>query len=225
VAPSTSQETFGCDLCWNCHADPGKGLVCAHCAKLQPLDDRRDYFELLGYPRRLDLDPGDVERRYHELSRRFHPDFYQTASPRERELSVAISAALNASYQTLRDPMKRAEYLLRLEGVDMEERKKRVPPGLSDALFQAQEMLWRLRADPGDAEVLGQVREAHARFRERHAQASARLRQHAAAWGERPEQPQERERILDALADTVSEMAYLQTILRDLEQALEGGKS
>ena len=74
-----------------------------------------DYFTALGLPRKLAIDLQDLERRYYELSRRFHPDFFQTASTRERLVSLENSALVNKAYRTLRDPLSRAEYLVKLE--------------------------------------------------------------------------------------------------------------
>src|SRR5262249_60374987 len=93
--------------CWRCGADGDIGLVCADCAAVQPLAPNADLFALLGLARRLDVDPRDLERRYVDLSRAVHPDRFQTGTPRERELSLAASAAVNRAYRTLRDPVAR----------------------------------------------------------------------------------------------------------------------
>src|SRR5262245_50195470 len=87
---------------------------------IEPFPPGTDYFSALGLPRALRIDRTDLERRYHDLSRRFHPDFFQTASPRERRVSLENSALLNQAYRTLRDPISRTEYLVRLEGGEAE---------------------------------------------------------------------------------------------------------
>src|SRR5947209_2347425 len=82
---------------------------------IEPFPPGTDYFSALGLPRKLVIDLRDLERRYYELSRRFHPDFFQSAPTRERLASLENSALINKAYHTLRDPLARAEYLVRLE--------------------------------------------------------------------------------------------------------------
>jgi len=74
------------------------------------------YFELLGLPRRFVLDPHEVEDNYLRRSREVHPDFHQLGTASEQRASLEMTAALNQAYSTLRDPFRRAEYLLEREG-------------------------------------------------------------------------------------------------------------
>ena len=82
AAADTRQE------CWSCRAERGAALVCPRCAAIQPLSADADLFTVLDLPRQLTLDLADLERRYHAASRAVHPDRFQTASRRERELSL-----------------------------------------------------------------------------------------------------------------------------------------
>jgi len=78
----------------------------------------KNYFDLFGLPTSFDLDVADLAVRYRELQRRFHPDRFASASVSERRLSVQLTAQVNAAFQTLKDPVARARYLLGLQGVD-----------------------------------------------------------------------------------------------------------
>jgi molecular chaperone HscB len=78
----------------------------------------KNYFELFDLPVTFDLDAADLAARYRELQRRFHPDRFASASEPERRLSLQLTAQVNAAYQTLKDPVARARYLLGLQGVD-----------------------------------------------------------------------------------------------------------
>jgi len=60
----------------------------------------------------------------YELSRKLHPDLNARADKREQEWSLEQSSLLNDAYRTLKDPIKRTQYLLRLEGVELEEQSK-----------------------------------------------------------------------------------------------------
>ena len=75
-----------------------------------------DHFERLGLPRRFSVDLAELERQYLARSREVHPDYHQTDGGVHQAASVEVSAALNEAYATLRDPFRRAEYLLRSEG-------------------------------------------------------------------------------------------------------------
>ena len=78
----------------------------------------KNYFELFGLPITFDLDVTDLAARYRDLQRRFHPDRFASASASERRLSLQLTAQVNAAFQTLKDPVARARYLLGLQGVD-----------------------------------------------------------------------------------------------------------
>ena len=84
------------------------------------LDFSKNYFELFGLPVDYTVDRGDLSERYRELQRVVHPDRFASASEQERRLSMQGSTLINEAFQTLKDPMLRARYLLSLHGVDME---------------------------------------------------------------------------------------------------------
>ncbi|PYO21384.1 MAG: Fe-S protein assembly co-chaperone HscB [Candidatus Rokuibacteriota bacterium] len=77
---------------------------------------KTDYFEVFGLPRKLAVDSAELQRRFYALAREHHPDFHQAAPAEERARIEATSALVNAAYRTLRDPIARVEYLVRLEG-------------------------------------------------------------------------------------------------------------
>jgi molecular chaperone HscB len=96
-----------------------------------------DFFEFLDLPRNLAIDAKDLEKRFYALSRQLHPDVHSRKSPAERQQSEESTAVLNDAYRTLRDPIKRAEYLLKLEGFDIgEQTTKDVPPELLEEVFE-----------------------------------------------------------------------------------------
>src|SRR5262245_55543869 len=78
---------------------------------------RTDFFSFLGLPRKLRIDMADLEQRYRAFSRQFHPDYFYNATPAERRGALEKSSYLNDAYRTLKNPIARVEYLLKLEGV------------------------------------------------------------------------------------------------------------
>src|SRR5262249_55554924 len=140
-----STNATGARQCWRCRQEV-TALVCPRCEAVQPFSGEPDLFAVLGLPRRLVVDPVDLEQRYHETSRLVHPDRFQTASVRERELSVDASAAVNRAYRTLRDPVALGRYWLTLNGVALGGGQQGVPPALAAEVFAVQEQLEELRA-------------------------------------------------------------------------------
>ena len=95
-----------------------------------------DHFERLGLPRRFSLDAAAAERAYLARSRALHPDYHQLGSSAEQAASVGLSAALNEAYTTLKDPFKRAEYLLRLEGGPSASELKDIPAEFLEEMLE-----------------------------------------------------------------------------------------
>jgi molecular chaperone HscB len=161
-------------ICWSCEREGGTGPFCGACQALLPPAEGTDNFAVLGVPRRYGIDLVEAEAAYQKLSRRLHPDRFATADPRARRASLAHTVQLNQAWRTLKDPVRRAEYLLELAGVDVagddqkpgagaqrETRKVAVPPAflmeileLHDDFGQA-----RRRGDGGQvAKLTGEMR-------------------------------------------------------------------
>ena len=88
------------------------------------LDFSKNYFELFGLPVGYLVDGAELSQRYRDLQRVTHPARYAGAGEQERRLAVQGAALVNEAYQTLKDPMLRARYLLSLHGVDMDVTKE-----------------------------------------------------------------------------------------------------
>ena len=101
-----------------------------------------DPFETLGVEPRFDLDLGAVEQRHRDLSRALHPDRYAGAPAAERRLSLGRAIDVNEAFRVLKDPVRRAEALLRRAGVPVGEiSEPRPPPDLLMEMMEAREDL------------------------------------------------------------------------------------
>jgi molecular chaperone HscB len=114
-------------ICWSCQKQAGAEAFCAACGALQPPDDEADLFAVLGQTARYSVDISAAETAYKELSRQVHPDRFATADPRARRASLARTVQLNQAWRTLKDPVRRAEYLLMRAGIDVGAEKKLGP--------------------------------------------------------------------------------------------------
>ena len=108
--------------CWSC-GDMRAEHFCAECGHVQPAEPT-DFFSFFGLPRKLEMEEAALESEFYALSRKLHPDVYSRASAREQEWSLEKTSQLNDAYRTLKDPISRTEYLLMLEGIQLEEQSK-----------------------------------------------------------------------------------------------------
>ena len=178
-----------------------------------------DYFEVFGLPRVLGIDLAALEKTFHELSRRYHPDYFTTASPAEKTQAVRMTALLNDAYRTLRNPVRRVEYLLSLYGFKSDGSK--VPQSLLMEVFEINEQLEEVKAGRAGVEEADSLR---AQIKEKRERFDAEMQQSSLAWDElvksRASEPKLMEH-LARLAEILSESSYI----RNLEKELEGEKS
>lgn len=147
--------------CWHCGHQEGHSLFCGSCHSLQ--EPASDYYGLLGLPRKLSVSTDELQARFYEMSRKLHPDLFTRKPERERLYALEASSILNDAYRTLRDPVKRANYLLKQEGFDIgEQRSKDVPPELLEEVFELNMALEELRG--GDDSARPQLEAARQNF-------------------------------------------------------------
>jgi molecular chaperone HscB len=142
--------------CWSCSVGHNDStLFCPHCSKIQP-PPGGDFFQVFGLGRGFQIDLPALEHEFHRLSRKVHPDRFARAGENEKQWSLADTALLNDAYRTLKDPLFRTEYLLKLEGAEIGEehagkdRKgqgdlSRVPADLLEEVFELNMQLEEMR--------------------------------------------------------------------------------
>ena len=89
-------------------------------SSLAPIDITQNHFELLGMPHLFGIDEAALERAWRTLQRQYHPDRSVNALEAEQRRTLQIATQVNEAYQTLKNPLKRAEYLLAQKGVDLQ---------------------------------------------------------------------------------------------------------
>jgi len=82
------------------------------------IDLASNYFDLFGLPMRYRFDPGSLERAYRQLQSQVHPDRFAGGSDAQKRAALQSSARVNEAYRALRDPVERAQYVLKLQGID-----------------------------------------------------------------------------------------------------------
>ena len=196
-------------------------LTCAECGT--PLAAPLDCFAALALPRKLTIDLDALERRYHELSRKLHPDRFVSKGPKVRDASLRATALLTRSYRTLRDPVARGLYWLELRDEKLADNNKRVPPEVAELVFEVQEQLAEMQlADPEEAhERATQIAARRVELQFTMDEKLVELERHFAKWN----QPADEKMLTLELKTILSNIAYLRTLIRDVDRALENAKA
>jgi molecular chaperone HscB len=233
MEPDTSAVTI--QPCKNCGTQaPVDVHFCPRCDRILTLGRNGDYFTFFGLPRRLRVDEADLEQRFRALSRQFHPDYFYNASSTERLASLERSSYLNDGFRTLREPVERIEYLLKLEGFEPKEAhlaSAQVPPELLEEVFKLNEQLeaiQQIRADGApEAEVAATLEAARrpiqASLDEHEQQLSLLMAQYDAQW-ERSDTAGRRQ-TLEALRAQLMKRTYLTNLLATVRRELGGDQA
>ncbi len=200
-----------------------------------------DYFSFFGLPRKLNIDNANLEREFYELSRKLHPDLFARADRQEQEWSLQQSSQLNDAYRTLKDPIKRTQYLLRLEGVELEEQSKSatekaretgevkkqvVPPDLLEEVFELNMQLEELRAKKklgeNDPELTCELQEKKAEFERKFDSLFDELKSYWHEWDKLVDHGSEEQRVAlrDKMVDLLNRRNYIRNLVRDVNEAL-----
>jgi molecular chaperone HscB len=232
--------------CWSC-GTMRAAHFCEACGKVQP-PAPVDYFTFFALPRKLDLEVAALDKDFYELSRKLHPDLNARAGSQEQQWSLQQSSLLNDAHRTLKDPIKRTEYLLKLEGVELEEQSKTateqarttgeikkqiVPPELLAEVFDLNMQLEELRLqkkmgedDPALIEEIGNQKHDLEEKQE------ALLRELQARWkiwdgmiqrehNGQPVSEEERRQERDKMVDVLNRRNYIRNLVRDVNEVLE----
>lgn len=240
-AKPAPEETHSCWSCGSMRA----AHFCASCGKVQP-PQPADYFSFFGLPPKLNLDVAALEKDFYDLSRKLHPDLSARTSSREQEWSLEQSSLLNDAYRTLRDPIKRTQYLLHLEGVALEEQSKSateqaratgevkkqiVPPDLLEEVFelnmQLEELKMNKQVGDDDPSLAGEISKHKVALEAKYEQLLQELQSYWKEWDAAIDRTSaensvaERTLIVGRMVDVLNRRNYIRNLVRDVNAALE----
>jgi molecular chaperone HscB len=200
-----------------------------------------NYFEFFDLPRELTLDVVALEKQFYTMSRRLHPDRFASKPLAEQEAALAQSSLLNNAYRTLKDPILRTQYLLKLEGVELEEQSKAateaaratgtekkqvVPSELLEEVFELNMQLQEMRAanqmGEDEPELRRDLMTAKDAFDAKMLETQAELEGLWSAWdaGVDAGDEAEKTRAKDAMVELLNKRSYLRNLVRDVNEAL-----
>jgi len=205
-------------------------------------DSQNSYFTLFQLPQHLHLDAAALEKQFYALSRKLHPDRFASKPAAEQEAALSASSQLNDAYRTLKDPILRTQYLLKLEGVELEEQSKAatdaarasgvekkqvVPPELLEEVFELNMQLQEMRAakqmGEDEPELRRDLMTAKDAFDAKMVETQAELEGLWTAWDAAVDAGDEaaKGRVRDAMVALLNKRSYLRNLVRDVNGALE----
>lgn len=118
----------------------------------------KNYFEIFDIPVSIEVDLNKVSESYHDLQKEFHPDRFSNSDESERRAAVQTTSLINQAFQTLKEPISRVQYMLKLKGVDIDSESDTT----MDTEFLMQQMEFReaiaeVRSKDDPLEVLDQM--------------------------------------------------------------------
>jgi molecular chaperone HscB len=200
------------------------------------------YFEVFSLPPKLNIDTAALEKQFYTLSRKLHPDRFAGKPVAEQEAALAQSSQLNDAYRTLKDPVQRTQYLLKLQGIELEEQSKAatdaaratgvekkqvVPPELLEEVFELNMQLQEMRAakqmGEDEPELRRDLMTAKDAFDARMVETQAELEHLWARWDHGIETNDETAKTSarDAMVALLNKRSYLRNLVRDVNEALE----
>lgn len=216
--------------CWSCSVAHNEStLFCPHCSKIQP-PPGGDYFSVFGLEKKLNLDLAALETEFHRLSRKVHPDRFARAGENERQWSLADTALLNDAYRTLKEPLRRTEYLLKLEGAEIGEEHSgkdrkdpsRAPADLLEEVFdlnmQLEEMRMSRKMGETDPDLQASLEDAKRKFDGLLEDVDRDLRQQWNAWDDGDAAT--RKNAEKTMVSLLDRRRYLNNLVRDVTETL-----
>lgn len=213
----------------------GAKPFCDACGKVQPPSPDVDYFAAFGLPRKMHIDLSALERGFYRLSRKLHPDVYAQASPEEQKWSLDQTSLLNDAYRTLKNPIARTEYLLKLEGIVLEAGKSengapkesRVPADLLEEVFdlnmQLEEMRMTCKMGEDDPQLRADLEKARTEFESQLAASDSNLKDLWTAWDAALDthDTSRQDETKDKMVAVLDRRRYIRNLVRDVNEALE----
>jgi molecular chaperone HscB len=173
-----------------------------------------NYFDFFGLPHKLNLDSKDLESRFYALSKQWHPDRFARGTPDQRRKSEDATATLNDGYRILKEPIARAEYLLKEHGFDTAEQKSsNIPPELLEEVFELNMALEEIETSRP------QLEEAHQKFVAMREDLDRELFEQFAAYDENQDQA-----VLEKVRGILNRRRYIRNLVNQVAQALSTGQ-
>jgi len=202
-----------------------------------------DYFTIFSLPRHLHINLPALEKAFYAESRKLHPDRFASRPLAIQEAALEDSSRLNDAYRTLKNPILRTQYVLTLEGVELEEqsksateaarlsgieKKQLIPPELLEEVFELNMQLMEMKAarefgDAADPDLRRDLEAAARGLDVKMAETQQELENLWTRWDAAVDtgDASMRDGVKEALVTLLNKRSYLRNLVRDVTAALE----
>ncbi len=201
-------------------------------------DDHNSYFTQFSLPQHLHIDLAALEKTFYAQSRKLHPDRFASQPPEAQQAALAASSQLNDAYRTLRDPILRTEYLLSLQGIQLEEqsraatdlakasgtqKKQIAPPDLLEEAFELNMALEEMKMGGDDPDARRELEAARTKFTAMLAETQQTLESLWTAWDAAVDTNNEaaKESAKQSMVALLNRRSYIRNLVRDVNAALD----
>jgi molecular chaperone HscB len=231
--------------CWSC-GDQRAAHFCNSCGHVQP-PRPVDYFSFFGLLAKMNIDTAQLEREFYKLSRKLHPDLAARHGEREQAWSLEQTSQLNDAYRTLKDPIARTEYLMKLEGVQLEEQSKAatdtaretggtkkqvVPPELLEEVFelnmQLEEARMNKKMGEQDENLAAELQQTKQNLQAKYDALMNELKGYWDQWDALVDRfhagddvSAERAKVRDKMVGLLNRRTYIRNLVRDVNEVLD----
>jgi molecular chaperone HscB len=195
----------------------------------------------------MNIDTAQLEREFYKLSRKLHPDLAARHGEREQAWSLEQTSQLNDAYRTLKDPIARTEYLMKLEGVQLEEQSKTatdtaretggtkkqvVPPELLEEVFelnmQLEEARMNKKMGEQDENLAAELQQTKQNLQAKHDALMNELKGYWDQWDALVDRfhagddiSEERAKVRDKMVGLLNRRTYIRNLVRDVNEVLD----
>jgi molecular chaperone HscB len=206
-----------------------------------------DYFSFFGLLAKMNIDTAQLEREFYKLSRKLHPDLAARHGEREQAWSLEQTSQLNDAYRTLKDPIARTEYLMKLEGVQLEEQSKTatdtaretggtkkqvVPPELLEEVFelnmQLEEARMNKKMGEQDENLAAELQQTKQNLQAKYDALMNELKGYWDQWDALVDRfhagddiSAERAKVRDKMVGLLNRRTYIRNLVRDVNEVLD----
>jgi len=197
-----------------------------------------DYFSLFSLPQHLHIELAALEKTFYAQSRKLHPDRFASQPPEAQQNALAASSQLNDAYRTLRDPILRTEYLLSLQGIQLEEQsraatdlakasgtaKKQVaPPDLLEEAFELNMALEEMKMGGDDPDARRELETARTKFTAMLSEIQQQLESLWTQWDAAVDSNSAaaQQAAVNAMVALLNRRSYIRNLVRDVNAALD----
>jgi molecular chaperone HscB len=195
----------------------------------------------------MNIDTAQLEREFYKLSRKLHPDLAARHGEREQAWSLEQTSQLNDAYRTLKDPIARTEYLMKLEGVQLEEQSKAatdtaretggtkkqvVPPELLEEVFefnmQLEEARMNKKIGEHDENLAAELQQTKQNLQAKYDALMNELKGYWDQWDALVDRfhagddiSEERAKVRDKMVGLLNRRTYIRNLVRDVNEVLD----